>query len=501
MSDPWGKRSAGTRVSAALGRAVAARRCPAGRRVVAILDDSVLTAGVTFEALNHAGTLPSDLLIILHDRDPLPGNGAALTSELARVLSGWIYTQLREKSKKVLRQMPTVWELARRSEQHLKGMVLPGTLFEELGINYFGPMDGRDTGALVTTLRNLKRLRGPQLLHVITRAAEGRTTVAMGPLPGTYTYSQVFGQWLSDMAEADPKIIGITTASIEDSGLGEFARRFPDRCFDLSSAYQHAVTFAAGLATEGFKPVVAIPATQLSRTYDQLIHDVALQKLPVVFAVDGAGVGAAGDTAQPSPCDLSYLRCIPNLTLMTPADGHECRQMLCTARALPGPALVRYPRAPAPHLPADAALTALPAGRAHVCREGRSGLALLVFGAPLAAARAAAEQLDATLASMRFVKPLDAELLAHLSAHHRWLVTIEENTVAGGAGSAVAEALVARGIRLPLLQLGLPERLAEHDSRDGALAAARLDAPGLIDSIDHWWRRLSLQPLRSASGS
>jgi 1-deoxy-D-xylulose-5-phosphate synthase len=519
--DAFGVGHSSTSISAALGMAVAAAHRGEPRRVVAIIGDKALTGGMAFEALNHAGTLKSDLLVILEDSDTNSDAGGLLSSDFARVLSGWVYTQLREGSKKALRQMPTVRELARRSEEHLKGMVLPCTLFEELGLNYIGPLDGHDIGALIATLRNVKRLHGPQLLHVVTREGKGYMAAAAGSIqhprpapsvpsvaPPTDTrsmgstarlsYTQVFGQWLCDRAEAEPGIVGVTPATVEDSGLLEFAKRFPGRCFDLSAAHQHAVTFAAGLAAEGLKPVVAIPSTYLQRTYDQLIHDVALQRLPVLFAIDRAGlVGDDGATHHGS-YDLSYLRCIPNLTIMAPADENECRQMLYTASTLSGPAVVRYPRGNGPGVPVDAAMSALPLGRAQVCREGHSGLALLVFGAPLAAARAVAQHLDATLVNMRFVKPLDVELLAALSAHHRALATIEENAVAAGAGSAVAEALAARGVRIPLLQLGIPDRFIEHGSRARCLAAARLDAAGLNDSIERWWMQRA--QVRSAAG-
>ncbi|HET7757223.1 MAG TPA: 1-deoxy-D-xylulose-5-phosphate synthase [Steroidobacteraceae bacterium] len=517
--DAFGVGHLSTSISAALGMAVAAARRGEPRRVVAIIGDKALTGGMAFEALNHAGSLKSDLLVILEDSDAHSDAGGLLSSDFARVLSGWVYTQLREGGKKALRQMPTVRELARRSEQHLKGMVLPGTLFEELGVNYIGPLDGHDIRALVATLRNLQRRHGPQLLHVVTRKGKGHTATATGPIQrpvscdssaapplntrsrggtASLSYSQVFGQWLCDMAEAEPGIVGVTPATLEDSGLLEFAKRFPDRCFDLSVAHQHAVTFAAGLATEGLKPVVAIPSTYLQRTYDQLIHDVALQRLPVLFAIDRAGLVGGDGASHQGSYDLSYLRCIPNLTIMAPADENECRQMLYTASTLFGPVLVRYPRGNGPGVSVDAAMSALAVGRAQECREGHSRLALLVFGAPLAAARAVAERLDATLVNMRFVKPLDVDLLTALSAHHRAFVTIEENAIAAGAGSAVAEALVSRDVRVPLLQLGIPDRFIEHGSRESCLAAARLDATGLSDSIERWWTLH--QPMRSAAG-
>jgi 1-deoxy-D-xylulose-5-phosphate synthase len=537
--DAFGVGHASTSISAALGMAVAAAHSGATRQVVAILGAKALTGGEAFEALNHAGSLGADLLVVLEDPEPpAAGNAQGMSSDFARVLSGWVYTRLREGGKKALSPMPTVCELARRSEKHLKGMVLPGSLFEELGVNYVGPMDGHDVRALVAMLRNMKRLRGPQLLHIVTRqdtrdaavasaALRRLRRVAPGPPaiariePGSrgkntqratlpdrqlrgntapVSYREVFGRWLCDSAEEDPAIVGITPVTAEEAGLVEFAQRFPERFFDVSVAQQHAVTFAAGLASERLRPVVAIPSTYLQRAYDQLIHDVALQKLPVLFAVGRAGlVGGDGATHHGS-YDLSYLRCIPNMTVMAPADESECRQMLYTASLLSGPAVVRYPGGSGPGASVTEAMSALPLGRARVCREGRSGDALLVFGAPLGAAYAVAERLDATLVNMRFVKPLDVDLLIALSAHHGSLVTIEENAVAAGAGSAVAEALASRGIRIPLLQLGIPDRFLEQGSRESCLAAARLDAAGLNDSIERWFKRQGREPVRSAAG-
>jgi len=489
--------------------------------VVAIIGDGAMTAGLAFEALNHAGSLPADLLVILNDNDmSISENVGALSNQFARALSGRVYAHLREGGKKVLRPMPAVWELARRSEEHLKGMVLPGTLFEEMGFNYIGPMDGHDVKALVRTLRNIRQLRGPQFLHVVTRKGKGYAPAEADPIkwhgPGPFdpvsgtifkekstgpTYSQIFGQWLCDMAERDPRIIGITPAMREGSGLVEFSRRFPERYFDVAIAEQHAVTFAAGLATQGLKPVVAIYSTFLQRAYDQFIHDVALQNLPVVFAVDRAGlVGSDGATHQGS-YDLSFVRCIPNTVIMAPADENECRQMLYTASTLDGPSLVRYPRGSGPGAAVVKEMTALPLGKAQLRREGKSGLALLAFGALVAPAAAIAEAFDATLANMRFVKPLDEELILALAARHRALVTIEENAVLGGAGSAVAELLAAEGVALPLLQVGIPDRFIAHGSREGCLAAAGLDAAGLRASIERWWLLQSRERIRSAGGA
>jgi len=518
--DTFGVGHSSTSISAALGMAIAAARAGEDRRVVAIIGDGAMTAGMAFEALNHAGSLPADLLVILNDNDmSISENVGALSNQFARALSGRVYAQLREGGKKVLRQMPTVWELARRSEEHLKGMVLPGTLFEELGFNYIGPIDGHDVKALVSTLRNIRKLRGPQLLHVVTRKGKGYAPAEADPIkwhgPGPFdpasgtifkekssgpAYSQIFGQWLCDMAERDPRIIGITPAMREGSGLVEFSKRFPERYFDVAIAEQHALTFAAGLATEGLKPVVAIYSTFLQRAYDQLIHDVALQNLPVVFAIDRAGlVGSDGATHQGS-YDLSFLRCIPNLTIMAPADENECRQMLYTASTLSSPALVRYPRGSGPGVPLVAEMSALPVGGAQLRREGKSGLALLAFGALVAPAAQIAERLDATLVNMRFVKPLDEELVVALATRHRALVTIEENAIQGGAGSAVGELLSAEGVQVPLLQLGIPDRFIEHGSRDSCLAAAGLDAAGLAASVEHWWALQAPERLRSAGG-
>jgi 1-deoxy-D-xylulose-5-phosphate synthase len=519
--DTFGVGHSSTSISAALGMAVGAAQLGDDRRVVAVIGDGAMTAGMAFEALNHAGSLPTNLLVILNDNDmSISENVGALSNQLARALSGRMYAHLREGGKKVLRQMPTVWELARRSEEHLKGMVLPGTLFEELGFNYIGPMDGHDVKALVSTLRNVRKLHGPQFLHVVTRKGKGYAPAEADPIkwhgPGPFdpasgtifkekstgpTYSQIFGQWLCDMAARDPRIIGVTPAMREGSGLVEFSKRFPERYFDVAIAEQHAVTFAAGLAVEGLKPIVAIYSTFLQRAYDQLIHDVALQNLPVVFALDRAGlVGSDGATHQGS-YDSSFLRCIPNMVIMAPADENECRQMLYTASTLPGPSVVRYPRGTGPGVPVVEEMTAVPVGRAQVRREGRSGLAILVFGTLLDSAQKIAERLDATLVNMRFVKPLDEDLVIPLATRHRAIVTIEENATVGGAGSAVGELLASEGLQVPLLQLGIPDRFIEHGSRESCLTAAGLDAAGLTASIERWWALQARERIRSAGGA
>jgi len=516
--DTFGVGHSSTSISAALGMAVAAARKGENRRVAAIIGDGALTAGMAFEGLNHAGSLPTDLLVILNDNNmSISENVGALSSRFAQVFAAPMYAHLRERGAKILRQMPTVKELARRSERHLKGMVLPGTLFEELGFNYSGPVDGHDLPALVKTLRNVRKLHGPQFLHVVTRKGKGYAPAEADPIkwhgPGPFdpvsgtlhkekstgpTYSQIFGTCLCDMATADPKIVGVTPAMREGSGLVEYSKRFPGRYFDVAIAEQHAVTFAAGLAIEGMKPVVAIYSTFLQRAYDQLIHDVALQQLPVVFAVDRAGlVGSDGATHQGS-YDLSFLRCIPNLVIMAPADENECRQMLYTATTLGAPAVVRYPRGTGSGAAIATQMTALPVGRAQVRREGRSGLALLVFGTLLDSAQKIADRLDATLVNMRFVKPLDENLVIELATRHRAIVTIEENAVAGGVGTAVGEVLACRGMPLPLLQLGIPDRFIEHGSRESCLAAAGLDAAGLSASIERFWTSVAAgeEPIR-----
>jgi 1-deoxy-D-xylulose-5-phosphate synthase len=515
--DTFGVGHSSTSISAALGMAVAAGQEGSDRRVVAVIGDGAMTAGMAFEALNHAGSLPADLLVILNDNDmSISENVGALSNYFTAALSGRLYATLREGGKKVLRQMPTVWELARRSEEHLKGMVLPGTLFEELGFNYIGPLDGHDVRALVGTLRNVRKLHGPQFLHVVTRKGKGYAPAEADPIkwhgPGPFdpasgtifkeaargpSYSQIFGQWLCDMAELDPHIIGITPAMREGSGMVEYSKRFPERYFDVAIAEQHAVTFAAGLATEGLKPVVAIYSSFLQRAYDQLIHDVALQNLPVVFAIDRAGlVGSDGATHQGS-YDLSFMRCIPNMVLMAPADENECRQMLYTATTVQGPAAVRYPRGTGPGVPLEKDMRALPIGKGEIRREGRSGLALLAFGPMLQSALTIGEQLDATVVNMRFIKPIDEALILDIARRHSAIVTIEENAVQGGAGSAVAEVLAAEGVTLPLLQIGIPDRFVEHGSRETCLTAAGLDAASVEAGVERWWSLQTRSAIRS----
>jgi 1-deoxy-D-xylulose-5-phosphate synthase len=496
--DSFGVGHSSTSISAALGMAIAAARDNNPRRVVAVIGDGAMTAGQAFEALNHAGTLDANLLVVLNDNDmSISPNVGGLSNYLARVLSGRTYSTVREGSKKVLQGMPSVWELARRAEEHMKGMVVPGTLFEELGFNYIGPIDGHDLDSLVKTLRNLRALKGPQLLHVVTRKGKGYQPAETNPCkfhgvgqfdPETgqgqgsgktgKTYTQVFSDWICDMAQQDEKLVAITPAMREGSGLVEYSERFPTRYFDVGIAEQHSVTLAAGLACEGWKPVVAIYSTFLQRAYDQLIHDVALQNLPVLFAIDRGGlVGADGPTHAGS-FDLSFLRCVPNITLMAPADEQECRQMLSTGFRLDGPAAVRYPRGVGPGVPVGVELDSVPVGKAQLRRRGHQ-VALLVFGSLLDAALQAAERLDASVVNMRFIKPLDEDCIAAMARDHEALVTIEDNAVMGGAGSTVAEFLARERITTPLAMLGIPDRFVEHATREQQLAECGLDAEGI----------------------
>ena len=517
--DSFGVGHSSTSISAALGMALANKNAGGDRRVVAVIGDGAMSAGIAWEALNHAGSLDVDLLVVLNDNDmSISENVGALSHYFARLLSGRMYSHLRESSKKVLRRMPAAWELARRSEVHAKGMVLPGTLFEEMGFNYIGPVDGHDIDALVTTLGNMHRLPGAQFLHVVTQKGKGYAPAEADPIkwhgPGPYdpasgtlfkekasgpTYSQVFGQWLCDMAEQDPRIVGITPAMREGSGMVEFEQRFPDRFFDVAIAEQHAVTLAAGLACDGLRPVVAVYSTFLQRAYDQLIHDVALQRLPVLFAIDRAGlVGGDGATHQ-GVFDLSYLRCIPDLVVMAPADENECRQMLYTAVTLDQPATVRYPRGRGPGVAVQPAMSALPVGKAELRRRGSGGLALLAFGTMVAPATVIAESLDATVVNMRFVKPLDQQMIATIAAEHAAIVILEENVVAGGAGSAVLEYLHSINCTIPVLQIGVPDSFIEHGSREDNLVAAGLDGAAIRAAIDGFWRRPGLRRTAPAS--
>ena len=516
--DPFGAGHSSTSISAALGMAIAAKAKGIRREHIAVIGDGALSAGMAFEALNHAGALDMDLLVVLNDNDmSISPPVGAVSNYLARVLSSRFYNRVREGGKQVLKGMPGISDLVHRWEEHMKGMVMPGTLFEELGFNYIGPIDGHDLPLLVSTLRNMRAMRGPRFLHVVTRKgrgyapAEGDPCVYHGVTPfnpdtgkmekkgGGKSYTQVFGDWICDVAAQDERLIAITPAMCEGSGLVRFAADFPARYFDVGIAEQHAVTLAAGMACDGLKPVVAIYSTFLQRGYDQLIHDVALQNLDVTFAVDRAGeVGADGATHAGS-FDLSYARCIPNLAVLAPADEAECRRMLQTAYEHPGPALVRYPRGQGPGILPEAGLDTLPWGRGELRRQGR-GVALLAFGTLVATAQAVAEELDASLANMRFVKPLDDELVRRLATTHALLVTMEENVVAGGAGAAVNECLAAAGLVVPVLNLGLPDCFIEQASQTEQLAAAGLDAASVLRRIRDALARPAAVAERSAAG-
>lgn len=493
----------GTSISAALGMAVAAEKEQAGRKVVAVIGDGAMTGGMVFEAMNHAGDLHNDMLVVLNDNEmSISENVGALNNHLAQLMSGRFYTTIRESSKKVLKGMPTIKEMAKRTEEHLKGMVVPGTLFEELGFNYIGPIDGHDVDSLVETMRNMRNLKGPQLLHIMTKKGRGYEPAEKDPIgwhavpkfdptlfkkpttkPGLPTFSQVFGKWLCDIAEQDEKVLAITPAMREGSGMVEFSQRFPKQYFDAAIAEQHAVTLGAGFACEGFKPVVAIYSTFLQRGYDQLIHDVALQRLPVLFAIDRGGiVGADGPTHQ-GAFDLSFMRCIPNMVIMAPSDENECRQMLYTGYCYnEGPTAVRYPRGSATGAAQVEAMTALPIGKGVVKRSGKK-IAILNFGTTLTSALTAAESLDATVVDMRFVKPLDAELVKKMAQTHDVLVTVEENAIMGGAGSGVLELLQRLKMPKAVLQIGLPDEFIKHGSPEEVIHDLQLDAAGILAQI------------------
>jgi len=507
--DTFGTGHSSTSISAALGMAVAAQLQGSERRAVAIIGDGAMSGGMAFEALNNAGAMDANLLVILNDNDmSISRPVGALNNYLAKLISGRFYAAMRRGSEKVLKVMPPVLEFAKRAEEHVKGMVTPSTLFEEFGFNYIGPIDGHDLDVLLDTLSNIRKLSGPQFLHIVTQKGKGYALAEQDCLlyhgvskfdrtqgivakpvlnnaegqAAKPTYTQVFGSWLCDMAAQDERLVGITPAMCEGSGLAKFAERFPARYFDVGIAEQHALTFAAGLACDGYKPVVAIYSTFLQRAYDQLIHDIAIQNLPVVLAIDRGGLVGADGATHAGSFDLSYLRCIPNMTVMAPADENECRQMLYTAFQLNTPSAVRYPRGTGPGVAISNEMSALPIGKGELRRKG-GRVAILAFGSMLAPALAAAEQLDATVVNMRFIKPLDAELVLRLAGEHELLVTVEENTVQGGAGSAVAECLLQLGIAVPLLQLGLPDRFIEQGEHAQMLANCGLDAKGLVAAI------------------
>jgi len=499
--DTFGTAHSSTSISAALGMAVAAQLRGEHRKCIAVIGDGAMSAGMAFEAMNNAGASEADVLVVLNDNEmSISQPVGALTNYLARLLSGRIYDTAKRASEHILKRVPGFWELARRAEEHVKGMVTPSTLFEEFGFNYIGPIDGHDLDALIPTLTNIKKLKGPQFLHVVTRKGQGYKLAEDDPIayhgPGKFdpaegikksgggrpSYSQVFGDWLCEMAPREPRLVAITPAMREGSGMVRFSEEFADRYFDVGIAEQHAVTFAAGLACEGLRPVVAIYSTFLQRGYDQLIHDVAIQNLPVLFALDRGGLVGGDGATHNGAFDYAYLRTVPNMTVMAPADEAECRRMLTTALRLDGPAAVRYPRGAGPGAKPGDVLETLEVGRAEIRREGQR-VALLAFGAMLAPALAAGEALDATVANMRFVKPLDGALIERLAASHALIVTVEEHAVMGGAGSAVCEVLAARGLERRVLLLGLPDRFIDHGDPARLLASVGLDARGIEQAV------------------
>lgn len=504
--DTFGVGHSSTSISAALGMAIAARNTGSKRRCVAIIGDGGLTAGMAFEALNHAGDTGANLLVILNDNNmSISPNVGALSNRFAQLLSGKFYTTVREQGRKVLSRVPGAWEISRRAEEHIKGMIVPGVLFEEFGFNYIGPVDGHHLPTLLTTIRNISQLEGPQFLHIITRKGKGygpaeedpvkwhavskpfdpetgKAAAAKPAQPPKPTYSQVFSDWVCDMAAVDPRLVAITPAMREGSGLVRFEQEYPDRYFDVAIAEQHSVAVAAGMACDGLKPVVAIYSTFLQRAYDQVVHDVVNQKLPVLFAIDRAGVVGADGPTHNGSYDFCYLRCLPHMVVMAPADENECRQMLYTGFLLDQPAAVRYPRGAGPGVAVKRNMVALPLGKGELRRQGEN-IALLAFGSVLKTALEVGEELGATVANMRFVKPLDRALVAELAASHELLVTVEENVVQGGAGSAVNECLASLGIDRRVLNYGLPDRLLQHGSQQDMLEDAKLTREGLLEFV------------------
>jgi len=508
--DTFGVGHSSTSISAALGMGIAAQQQGIDRRVVAIIGDGAMTAGMAFEALNHAGVLDTNLLVILNDNDmSISPNVGGLSNYLAKVLSGSLYSTMREGSKKVLGTIPTVWELARRAEEHMKGMVIPGTLFEELGFNYIGPIDGHDLKTLTTTLGNLRKLKGPQFLHIVTKKGKGYKPAeeepciyhGVGPFnastgeiqkkkPTGPSYTQIFSDWLCDTAKIDKSLVAITPAMREGSGLVRFSDEYPTRYFDVGIAEQHAITLAAGMACDGLKPVVAIYSSFLQRAYDQLIHDVAIQNLDILFAIDRAGVVGPDGPTHAGSFDLSFLRCIPNMTIMAPANEQECRTMLSTGFNHKGPCAVRYPRGTGPGVGVSSSLNSIEIGKAEICRQG-SKIAILSFGITLSAALEAAEIMDATVINMRFIKPLDTKLILEIANQHDVIVTVEDNVIAGGAGSAINECLTYHDIQIPIKNLGLPDHFQEHASREVLLIDACLDSNGIIKSVEGFLNQLT----------
>ncbi|HEY8941879.1 MAG TPA: 1-deoxy-D-xylulose-5-phosphate synthase [Cellvibrio sp.] len=517
--DTFGVGHSSTSISAAQGMAIGAKMAGVERKVAAIIGDGAMTAGMAFEALNHAAHTETDMLVVLNDNNmSISPNVGGLSTYLSKIWASKFYNSLREGSKQVLGKIPPAWEFARRTEEHFKGFMSPGTLFEEMGFNYVGPINGHDLGDLVRCLRSLRDIKGPKLLHIITQKGKGFEPAELDPVgyhalnkiepkkaaigavnaPKKPKYQEVFGQWLCDMANVDNKLVGITPAMCEGSGMVEFAAQYPERFYDVAIAEQHAVTLAAGMACEGQKPVVAIYSTFLQRAYDQLVHDVALQNLDVTFAIDRAGlVGEDGPTHAGS-FDISYLRCIPNMVIAAPSDENECRQLLYTAYQYAGPAAVRYPRGTGTGVAITPSMTALPIGKGEVKREGKA-VALLCFGTLLANAQIVADNLNASLCDMRFVKPLDTGLIEKMAASHELLVTLEENAIAGGAGSAVSEYLHSIGLNSPLLQLGFADEFADHDSQKQQLAKQGLDPASIEAQIRERLAQIqSLKPLAAS---
>ena len=491
-----------TSISAALGMAVAAEKEDQGRKVVAVIGDGAMTAGMAFEALNHGGDMDKDLVVVLNDNEmSISENVGALNSHLARLLTGNFFNSIRDGGKKLLSNVPPIKEFASRAEEHIKGMVVPGTIFEELGFHYIGPIDGHDVNGMVDTLRNMRNIKGPQILHVVTRKGKGYEMAEKDPIkfhavpkfnpqdealpksaPSGPTFSKVFGDWLCDMAAQDPKLMAITPAMREGSGMVKFSQEYPKQYFDVAIAEQHAVTFGAGLAREGQNAVVAIYSTFLQRAYDQLIHDVALQNLPVLFAIDRAGVvGADGPTHQ-GAFDIPFMRCIPNLVIMAPSDENECRQMLYTGHLLDRPAAVRYPRGTGRGAELQTEMTALEIGKARQVRKGQR-IAILNFGTLQPYAEEAAEQIDATVIDMRFVKPLDEEKIREIAGNHELLVTVEDGAIMGGAGSAVGEFLQANQLTNRLLKIGLPDEFIMQGTQQEMYTEHGMDTKGILDSI------------------
>ncbi len=516
--DTFGVGHSSTSISAALGMAIAAKQTGSNRKVVAIIGDGGMTAGMAFEALNHAGDLHADILVVLNDNEmAISPNVGALSSRFAQILSGKLYTRAREKSKQVLSNVPPAWELARKAEEHIKGLIVPGTLFEEFGFNYIGPVDGHDLPVLLETIRNLRELPGPQFLHILTRKGKGYAPAEKDPVkyhavtpfdpnkgmvssrkPSLPSYSKIFGDWACDMAELDDRLVAITPAMREGSGLVKFHKEFPDRYFDVGIAEQHCVTVAAGMACDGLKPVVAIYSTFLQRGYDQLIHDVVVQKLPVLFAVDRAGVVGADGPTHNGSYDLSFMRCLPDLVIMAPADENECRQMLYTGFMLDQPAAVRYPRGTGPGVEVHQKMQAIPVGKAEIRRKGK-GIAILAFGITLDIALEAGEKLDATVVNMRFVKPLDRELILDLVGNHDLIVTVEDNVVQGGAGSGVDELIVNEDLSVHIINIGLPDVLLSHGSQEDMRREAGLTTEALLERIQgHYNKTGQINTARSA---